>query len=137
GSMINIVGVMMGNKKTGQQQPTYSLFLFEYKIIALLNQSLSWITHRFMKIEIKFLPKYLPFLNPIELDFNISKIDVKHKDIQSQHELAEAIWDTIHGKMTPEICSKSFLNCQKFYLIFSHMQPITGNIIKDPKFFIQ
>ncbi|KNZ60130.1 hypothetical protein VP01_1606g1 [Puccinia sorghi] len=43
------------------------------------------------KIGIEFLPKYSPFLNPIELVFNIIKIDVKHKEIQSRSGLAEAI----------------------------------------------
>ncbi|KNZ58025.1 hypothetical protein VP01_2012g2, partial [Puccinia sorghi] len=73
------------------------------------------------KIGIDFLPKYSPFLNPIKLVFNIIKIDVKHKEIQSRSGLAEAIRESINDKMTP--CS--------------HMQPITGNIIKDPEFFLQ
>ncbi|KNZ54124.1 hypothetical protein VP01_3036g1 [Puccinia sorghi] len=36
---------------------------------------------KFLKIKIEFLPKYSPFLNPINLAFNIIKINVKHKDI--------------------------------------------------------
>ena len=89
------------------------------------------------KIEIEFLPKYSPFLNPIELAFNIIKIQIKHTEIQSRSALAEAICWAIREKMTPEICSKSFLHCQKFYNSCSHMQPITGNIIKDPEDFFQ
>ncbi|KNZ44635.1 hypothetical protein VP01_8972g1 [Puccinia sorghi] len=34
------------------------------------------------KINIQFLPKYLPFLNPIELAFNIIKTQIKHKEIK-------------------------------------------------------
>ncbi|KNZ60369.1 hypothetical protein VP01_15642g1, partial [Puccinia sorghi] len=64
---------------------------------------------------IEFLPKYSPFLNPIKLVFNIIKIDVKNKEIQSKLGLAEAIRELINDKMTPEICSKSFLHFQKFY----------------------
>ncbi|KNZ55468.1 hypothetical protein VP01_266g3 [Puccinia sorghi] len=37
------------------------------------------------KIHIEFLPKYLLFLNPIELAFNI-KTQIKHKEIKSQSE---------------------------------------------------
>lgn len=33
------------------------------------------------KINIEFRPKYWPFLNPINLDFKIIKIDVKHTGI--------------------------------------------------------
>ena len=89
----------------------------------------------FKKLETKFLPKYLPFLNPIKLAFNILKTHVKHTDICLQWDLAQAIRDVISKKMTPEICQKSFLHFQKFYLICTHMQPITGNIIKDPENF--
>ncbi|KNZ61959.1 hypothetical protein VP01_132g12 [Puccinia sorghi] len=71
------------------------------------------------KLDTEFLPKYSPFLNPIELAFNILKT----------HAITE--------KMTPEICQKSFLHCQKFYQTCTHMQPITGNIIKDPENFFQ
>ena len=84
------------------------------------------------KIKIEFLPKYSPFLNPIELAFKIIKIDVKHKEIKSQSDLAKTIHKAISQKMTPKICHKSFLHCQKFYSSCTHMQPITGNIIKDP-----
>ena len=89
------------------------------------------------KIEMEFLPKYSPFLNPIKLAFNIIKTEVKHSEIQSQSALAKAIQKAIRDKMTPQICSKSFFHCQKFYPCCTHMQPITGNIIKDPKNFFQ
>jgi transposase len=88
------------------------------------------------KLKIEFLPKYSPFLNPIELAFNIIKINVKHKEIKSRSDLAKTIRKAISQKMTPKICHKSFVHCQKFYSSCAHMQPITGNIIKDPeKFF--
>jgi transposase len=87
------------------------------------------------KIKIEFLPKYSPFLNLIKLVFNIIKTDVKHKEIKSRSQLAQAIREAISNKMTPEICQKSFLHCQKFYANCTHMQPITGNIIKDPESF--
>ena len=89
------------------------------------------------KINIEFLPKYSPFLNPIELAFNIIKTEIKHKEIKSRSEMAEAICQAISNKMTPDICSKSFQHCQKFYSSCTHMQPITGNIIKDPQNFFQ
>jgi transposase len=89
------------------------------------------------KIAIKFLPKYSPFLNPIELAFNIIKTHVRHTAIKSRSELAAAIREAISTKMTPEVCQKSFLHCQKFYSSCTHMQPITGNIIKDPENFFQ
>ena len=89
------------------------------------------------KIEIEFLPKYSPFLNPIELAFNIIKTKVKHSNIRSRSDLAESIREAIREKMTPDVCHKSFLHCQKFYSNCSHMQPITGNIIKDPENFFQ
>ena len=38
------------------------------------------------KIKIEFLPKYSPFLNPIELAFNIIKTDLKKK--KSNHSLS-------------------------------------------------
>ena len=43
------------------------------------------------KLETKFLPKYLPFLNPIELAFNILKTHIKHTNILLQLDLAQAI----------------------------------------------
>ena len=89
------------------------------------------------KLNTKFLPKYSLFLNPIELAFNILKTHVKHTDIRSRSDLAQAIRHAITEKMTPEIFQKSFLHCQKFYLTCTHMQPITGNIIKDPENFFQ
>ncbi|KNZ48471.1 hypothetical protein VP01_564g5 [Puccinia sorghi] len=87
------------------------------------------------KTNIEFLPKYLPFLNPIELAFNIIKTQIKHKEIKSQSKMAEEILQAISNKMTPEICSKSFQHCQKFYSSCTHMQPITGNIIRAENFF--
>ncbi|KNZ61675.1 hypothetical protein VP01_1371g4 [Puccinia sorghi] len=87
-------------------------------IQTLLKESLK-------KIGIEFLPK-LPFLNPIKLVFNIIKIDVKHKKIQSKSGLAEAIWESINDKMTPEICSKSFLHfahtCSQLLATLSRIQ---------------
>ncbi|KNZ44529.1 hypothetical protein VP01_9071g1, partial [Puccinia sorghi] len=59
------------------------------------------------KINIKFLPNYLLFLNPIGLGFNMIRTQIKHKEIKSQSEIS------------------------------THMQPITGNIIKDPENFVQ
>ncbi|KNZ45370.1 hypothetical protein VP01_819g1 [Puccinia sorghi] len=85
------------------------------------------------EIGIELLPKYSPVLNPIKLATNIIKIDVQPKENQSRSGSAEAIRESINDKMTPEICSKSFLHCQKFYSSCSRMQPITGNIIKDPE----
>ena len=89
------------------------------------------------KLKIEFLPKYSLFLNPIELAFNIIKTHVKHTKIRLRSDLAQAIRLAISEKMTPEICQKSFLHCQKFYQTCTHMQPITGNIIKDPENFFQ
>ncbi|KNZ48947.1 hypothetical protein VP01_5309g2, partial [Puccinia sorghi] len=146
----NLVGEIMGKKKTGTTStnicnflvllqdhcPTESTIVMDKtrihggedfdRIQMLLKQSLK-------KIGTEFLPEFLLFLNPIKLAFNMIKIDVKHKEIQSQSGLAEAIQASINYKMTPEIFSKSFLHCQKFYSSCSHMQPITGNIIKDPE----
>ncbi|KNZ55987.1 hypothetical protein VP01_2527g5 [Puccinia sorghi] len=84
-----------------------------------------------------FLPKYSPFLNPIELAFNILETRVKHTKICSQSDLVQAIQLAITEKMTAKICQKSFLHCQKFYQTCTHMQLITGNIIKDPENFFQ
>ena len=165
--MINLVGAMSeegmiyyellnedGKKKSGttatdicnflvrlqDQCPTNSIIVMDNAPIHR-GEDFDWVRNLLKesskKINIEFLPKYSPFLNPIELAFNIIKIDVKHKEIQLRPELAEAIRDAIHRKMTPEICSKSFLHCQKFYSSCSHMQPITGNIIKDPENFFQ
>ena len=63
------------------------------------------------KIAIDLLPKYFPFLNPIELAFKIIKIYVKHMEIKLQTKLAEEICKAISTKMTPEICQK---------LLYSH-----------------
>lgn len=38
-------------------------------------------------LEIEFLAKYSPFLNPIKLAFNIIKINVKHKEVKLQSDL--------------------------------------------------
>ncbi|KNZ61634.1 hypothetical protein VP01_1376g1 [Puccinia sorghi] len=89
------------------------------------------------KINIKFLPKCSLFLNPIKLAFNIIKTQIKHRAIKSQSEMAQGIRQAISNKMTPEICSKSFQNCQKFYSSCTHMQPIMGNVIKDTENFFQ
>ncbi|KNZ51228.1 hypothetical protein VP01_4037g1 [Puccinia sorghi] len=70
-------------------------------------------------LDTEFLSNYSPFLNPIELTFNILKT----------HEITE--------KMTPGIFQKSFLHCQKFYPACTYMQPISGNIIKDTENFFQ
>ncbi|KNZ45362.1 hypothetical protein VP01_81g5 [Puccinia sorghi] len=67
-----------------------------------------------LKIKIKFLPKYFPFLNPIKLAFNIINIDVKHKDILLQHKLAEAIQDAIHSKMSLENVPSHFCIVKSF-----------------------
>ena len=165
--MINLVGAMSeegmiyfellnedGKKKTGTTATDICKFLVRLQdhcptelVIVMYNTRIhggedfervcNLLKESLKKIDIEFLPKYSPFLNPIELAFNIIKIDVKHKDIRSRPELAAAIRESITSKMTLEICSKSFLHCQKFYSSCSHMQPITGNIIKDPENFFQ
>ncbi|KNZ64258.1 hypothetical protein VP01_104g6 [Puccinia sorghi] len=43
------------------------------------------------KLKTKFLAKYSPFLNPIELAFNILKTHFKHTKICLQLDLAQAI----------------------------------------------
>lgn len=49
--------------------------------------------------------------------------------------LGKIIRKAISQKMTPKIRHKFFLHCQTFYSSCAHMQPITGNIIKDPENF--
>ncbi|KNZ51345.1 hypothetical protein VP01_3992g2 [Puccinia sorghi] len=76
------------------------------------------------KINIEFLPKYSLLLNKIELALNIIMTQIKYKEIKSQSKMAEGILQAIRIKMTPEICSKSFQHCKKFYSSCTHMQPI-------------
>ncbi|KNZ64404.1 hypothetical protein VP01_1032g1 [Puccinia sorghi] len=85
-------------------------------------------------LDTEFLPKYSPFLNPIELAFNILKT---HTKICSRSDLVQAIQQAITEKMTPEICQKIFLHFHKFYQTCTHMQPITANIMKNPENFFQ
>ncbi|WAR55341.1 hypothetical protein PtB15_6B80 [Puccinia triticina] len=155
GSMINLIGAMSeegmpyyellnkdGKKRLEQLHSTYD-HCSTGSIIVMDNAKIhggedfervrNLLKELDKKIEIEFLPKYSPFLNPIELAFNIIKINVKHKEIKSRSDLSKTIRKAISQKMTPKICHKSFLHCQKFYSSCTHMQPITGNIIKDPE----
>lgn len=78
---------------------------------------------------IKFLHKYSPMLNPIELVFNIIKIPIKHQGSQSLMELSKSICGAIEDKIIGEVAQKCFIHFQEFYKACGDMQPMTGTII--------
>ncbi|KNZ54621.1 hypothetical protein VP01_289g3 [Puccinia sorghi] len=106
--------LLMEKQKRGCPQSKFSTFWFSFKITVLTIQKLSWKTPGLMvemtlsgfeptkKIDIKFLPKSLPFLNPIELEFNIIKTEIK-----LQSKIAEAIHQSISNNMTSELYKRS------------------------------
>ncbi|KNZ48443.1 hypothetical protein VP01_5669g1 [Puccinia sorghi] len=147
GSIINIIGAMY--EKNGDILNQHFLLSFPSRSLSFQvnhyhgqSQDGWWgqvsaqnlVKESTKKINIEFLPKYSPFLNPIELSFNISKIEITHKEINSHSKLSEGIHQAISHKLTSGIGSKSFQHCQKFYS--THIQQITRKIIKDPENFV-
>eukprot|EP01114_Cavostelium_apophysatum_P013413 TRINITY_DN3246_c0_g1_i3.p1 TRINITY_DN3246_c0_g1~~TRINITY_DN3246_c0_g1_i3.p1 ORF type:complete len:346 (-),score=65.70 TRINITY_DN3246_c0_g1_i3:52-1089(-) len=76
-----------------------------------------------------FLPPYSPFLNPIELSFNVLKADVASKEFMNRDELLTAIRRSIPAVVTEENSRAWFQHCVQFYQQIGIGLPFTGKIL--------